>query len=329
MTLMAYSIGIDFGGTKLAIALVQSKGKIVSHRQKSILDIKKNNPALTAQKKIIMLMVETISELRSSFPQAFTKKNFCGVGLASAGPLNVETGCLINPINFPGWKTVPIQKMLVKALAESGLPAKVFFQNDAMAAALAEGWIGRAKKLTSYAVITVGTGIGSGVIFQGRPVQTRGMGSEFGHLIAENQNIHNPNSELHEYTIEGVASGTGILRRAQKLGYRGSCLEDLVQDLEQGRAQSKIEHQVLFDDAADALAALCYNLSIGFNLEKILFSGGLIKIRYLFFDRMKSRYKHLIEAMNPAFRTQIQIAKCSNYAGVIGAASLPLNSFNN
>lgn len=325
MSLMKYSIGIDLGGTKLAIALVQNNGKIVSYRQTSIVELKKKNPPLTGQKKIVRLIEEIILDLRSSFPQAFKKELFCGVGLACAGPLNVETGCLINPINFPGWKVVPIQKMLSKALARSGLPAKVFFQNDAMAAALAEGWIGRAIGLTSYAVVTVGTGIGSGVIFQGRPVQTHGMGSEFGHLIAENQNIHKPSTELHKFTIEGIASGTGILRRAHQLGYRGSSLEDLVQDLEQGRGQGLSNHQVLFDDAADALAALCYNLSIGFNLEKILLSGGLIKVRYLFFDRLKSRYKSLIKAMNPAFRTQIQIAKCTNYAGVIGAASLPLN----
>lgn len=321
---MKYSIGIDLGGTKLAIALVQSNGKIVSYQQTSILELKKKNPARTGQNEIIRLMVEIILDLRSSFPQAFKKNLFCGVGLACAGPLNVESGCLINPINFPGWKTVPIQRMLSRALAGAGLPGKVFFQNDAMAAALAEGWIGRAIGLTSYAVITLGTGIGSGVIFQGRPVQTHGMGSEFGHLIAENQNIHNPNTELHQYTIEGIASGTGILRRAHQLGYRGSSLEDLVQELEQGRGQNNNNHQVLFDEAADALAALCYNLSLGFNLEKILLSGGLIKIRYLFFERMKSRYKNLIKAMNPAFRTQIQIAKCTSYAGVIGAASLPL-----
>lgn len=321
---MKYSIGIDLGGTKLAIALVQSDGKIVAFRQQSIVDIKKNNLARTGQEKIITLMIKLISDLRSSFPKPFSKKHFCGVGLACAGPLNVETGCLTNPINFPGWKTVPIQKMLVRALAQTGLPAKVFFQNDAIAAALAEGWIGRAKNLTSYAVITVGTGIGTGIIFQGRPVQTHGMGSEFGHLIAENQNIHNPNTELHEYTIEGIASGTGILRRARKLGYQGPSLEELVHDLEQDLDINSSKHQVLFDDAADTLAALCYNLSIGFNLEKILFSGGLIKIRSLYFERMKLHYRHLIEAMNPAFKAPIQVAKCSNFAGVIGAASLGL-----
>lgn len=81
--------------------------------------------------------------------------------------------------------------------------------------------------------------------------------------------------------------------------------------------------QVLFDDAADALAALCYNLSIGFNLEKILFSGGLIKVRHLYWNRLKNRYQLLVNEFNPEFRCPLQVAKCLNQAGVIGAARLP------
>ncbi|GIL16825.1 MAG: glucokinase [Oligoflexia bacterium] len=313
-----FSVGIDLGGTKLAAALVDQKGEILAFHKESILDLKSIKNPKQGQKKVVDLMVEMTSQFQKRFPEAFQKSKFAGVGLASAGPLNVEKGSLIHPVNFPGWKIVPIQKMLSEALKKKKLPSNVAFQNDAIAASLAEGWNGGAKGLQSYAAVTIGTGIGTGVIFNGQPCQTHGMGAEFGHLIAQNQFIKSA-EDLPNHTIEGIASGTGILRRAKAEGFTGENIEELVQALEQGQSQ----YQALFDDAADTLAALCYNLSIGFNLEKILFSGGLIKVRHLYFDRLKARYQMLIQKMNPEFQCPLVVAKHLNQAGVLGAAYLP------
>lgn len=319
---MKYSVGLDLGGTKLGAALVDEKGKIMAFRKETILDLKRKNTPAEGQRKIVSLMADMVFEFQQKYPEFFLRNVFSGIGLASAGPLNAQTGCLINPMNFSGWKIVPIRKMLEQSLKRRGFSYPVFFQNDAIAAAFAEGWIGRAQGLKSYAAITIGTGIGTGVIFQGLPVQTHGMGSEFGHVIVESGLIQNPRDDLREWTVEGIASGTGILRRAQNLGFRGKEIEELVEAVQSG------DHQYisLFDDAADALAVLCYNLSIGFNAEKILISGGLIKVRELYFERLKKRYNALVNAMNPAFKTNIQIAKCLNKAGVIGAAYLPIRA---
>ncbi len=311
------TVGLDLGGTKLAGALVNSNGEILSFHKASILHLKTGSPK-TQQRQIINLMTNMILNFKKEFPQAFHVSQFAGIGLASAGPMNVDKGCLLNPTNFPGWKTAPLQKDLIDSLKQHRMNVPVAFQNDAIAAALAEGWIGGAKDLTSYAVVTIGTGIGSGVIFRGHPVQTNGMGSEFGHLIIQN-NLIKSAADLKPNTVEGIASGTGILRRAQLLGFKGNSVEEVVQAIETGQKK----YQVLFDDAADVLAALCYNLSIGFNLEKILFSGGLIKVRYLYFERMKKRYLGLVNEMNPYFRCPLQVAKALNQAGVLGAAFLP------
>ena len=312
---MSYTIGLDLGGTKLAAALVDSHGKILCFRKQSILELK-SLPPLKSQHQVVKLMVELIKDIKSKNAPAF--RNFKGVGLASAGPLNVEKGVLINPANFSGWKTVPIKNLLQQELKRNKLPAQVHFQNDAIAAALAEGWIGAGQGLKNFAVVTVGTGIGSGVIFDGKPLQFKGMGSEFGHIIAENSKIVDV-SKLHLFTVEGIASGTAILRRAINLGFKGLSIEELVTEINSGSSQ----YLPLFDDAADALAGLCYNLSIGLNLESILFGGGLIKIRHFYFERLKRRYSELIQQMNPAFQCPIKIAKCLNKAGVIGAAHLP------
>ena len=312
-----FTVGLDLGGTKLAGALVHSSGEILSFHKASILHLKTGSPKIQ-QRQIIDLMASMILNFKKEFPHAFQAPQFAGVGLASAGPMNVDKGCLLNPTNFPGWKTAPLQKDLMEILSRHRIKTPVAFQNDAIAAALAEGWMGGAKGLKSFAVVTIGTGIGSGVIFNGQPVQTNGMGSEFGHLIVQN-NLINSSKDLRNNTVEGIASGTGILRRAKNMGFKGNSIEELVQTLESGEKK----YQVLFDEAADALAALCYNLSIGFNLEKILFSGGLIKVRSLYYERMKKRYLSLVNEMNPYFRCPIQVAKGLNQAGVLGAAYLP------
>lgn len=310
----SFTIGLDLGGTKLAAALVDQRGEIVESLKVPV-GIRAEEKPKAAQKRLVNLMAEISGDFRRRYPGEF--KRLKGIGLASAGPLNVETGELLNPVNFRNWKTVPVRRLLQEELKRIGISAPVSFQNDAIAASLAEGWVGGAKGLTSYAVVTVGTGIGTGVIFQGQPCQTRGMGSEFGHLIFNGGNIgKEPRAFL---SVEGVASGTGILRRAKQEGFDGFSVEELCQRIETGETK----WMSLFDEMSQALAALCYSLSIGFHLEGIFFSGGLIKVRDLYFNQTKKRYKELISDFNPHFECPIQIAKTKQAAGVVGAAYLP------
>lgn len=311
----SYSIGLDLGGTKLACALVDESGQILAFQKESILALKDDPKA--GPQKIVNVMGEMVAGMKNRFPECFKKSVFRGVGLASAGPLNVDLGEITHAANFPGWKRVKILSLVESEMRNRKICDRVDFQNDAIAASRAEGWIGGAQGLKSFAVVTIGTGIGTGVIFRDHPLQDRGMGSELGHLILNSVHIKDPR-DLDHHTVEGIASGTGILRRARtELGLDVTSVEELV-DLP--------EAQPLFDDAADALAALCYNLSIGFNLEKILFSGGLIKVRHLYWNRLKARYKALITEFNPEFACPLVVAKALNQAGVIGAARLPYHA---
>ncbi|MGE3759497.1 MAG: ROK family protein [Pseudobdellovibrionaceae bacterium] len=309
----SYTIGFDLGGTKLAAALTRSDGRILDYRKIPV-KMKLENSSSATQKRIVRTIADVAIEFRNSFPQYCSGSKFKGIGLASAGPLNVESGVLIHPVNFPGWKTVPIKKLVERALVQRGFKTNLFFQNDAMAAAFAEGWIGKAQKLKSYAVITIGTGIGSGIIVNGVPCQTSGAGSEFGHSIIDVKSLMQSPSKLSDFTVEGISSATGLIRRAQSLGFKGSSVEELI--------ESK-QYSYLFEEMACALAVLCFNLSIGFNLEAIFLSGGLIKIKDLYFRSTKNFYKMLIKQFNPMFSCSIQVAKTKSKAGVIGAAYLP------
>ena len=255
---------------------------------------------------------------KRNFPVETSKKKFKGIGLASAGPLNVYSGELIDPTNFTGWKRFSIVNELQTLLSQSDWQPKIFFQNDAIAAAFAEQWIGAAQQCKSFVVITLGTGIGTGVIFNGLPCQTNGMGSEWGHLRIDIKGLQQKNSSITDHTVEGIASGTALLKRARAIGFKGNSVEELV-------VANKKNHKYdfIFTDMARALAALCYSLSMGFKLDKILLSGGLIKIKNLYLNQTKQIYSDLIREKNPSFFAPISVAKANSKAGVIGAASLP------
>lgn len=310
-----YTIGFDLGGTKLAAALVRGDGHIVDF-VKWPLNLKQQMTPKKAQNYVISHMGDIAADFQKRYPQFFTATRFRGVGLASAGPLNVETGTLIHPANFRGWKIVPIRQMLEQELRRRGLRAKVFFQNDAMAAALAEGWVGAARGQHTYAVVTVGTGIGSGVIINGRPCQSGGAGSEFGHTLLDMRGLQMKPQQRGHFTAEGLASGTALIRRAREMGFTGTSVEELV-------LENKSKYNVLFDDMAWALGVLSYNLSIGFRPQAIYLSGGLIKIKDLYLEKTKKHHQNLVNDFNPLFRCPIRIAKTKNQAGVMGAAYLP------
>ena len=311
----SFTIGLDLGGTKLAAALLDQHGQIIDF-QKVPVELRRESSVAQTQRRIIGLMGDLTCDFKKRFPKEVSSKYFKGIGLASAGPLNVERGELIFPANFPGWKKVPLVSLLEDEIRKRGFSKRIHFQHDATAAALAEGWIGAAQKMNTFAVVTIGTGIGTGIVFNGLPAQSRGMGSEYGHTIVDFSQIQQSPKEIKYGTVEGIASGLSLLRRARQRGFHGVSVEELVAD-------KNPKYQSLYKDMALALGCLCHNLSIGYNLEKIFLSGGLIKIRNLYLDDLKAHYKDMIRQTNPAFECKIEIAKTKNKAGVIGAGYLP------
>ncbi len=308
-----YSIGFDLGGTKLAAALIHCDGTIIEFIKMPV-HMNRDHSAQKTQARIVQMIVDIAVDFKQRYPKECSSSLFAGVGLVSAGPLNAETGELIYPANYPGWKVVPLKDRVQRQLHKAGFKTAVHFQNDAMAAALAEGWIGGAQKLKSFCVLTVGTGIGSGVILNNQPCQTEGMGSEFGHLFYRPQLLNKISTAPS--SIEGVASGTALLSYARSLGFNGQSVEELV-------ASKNVKYNVLFDEMSQALAVLCFNLSIGFRLQKIFVSGGLIKIQDKFLLKTQKAYQKMIREFNSSYECKIEVAKTKNMAGVLGAGFLP------
>ena len=330
-----YTIGIDLGGTKVAAALVNTQGKIIGESRRQTVPpwlssqdprtLKKKASPTNVKKHIeyvINAMADAAYEVAEPLLRrgAAGRKQLIGIGLASAGPMKIDKGTLDYPSNFKGWKLVPIVSLLQKALKKVGLDCPLHFQNDAIAAALGEGWIGSAKNCSTYAMITVGTGIGTGVIFNGRPAQSGGMGSEWGHMMVRADGIKGSPESYNARSVEGLASGTGLLHRAKERGFRGEQTRDLVAAAREGDELALD----LFTDASEALAALFYSLSLGFHPEKFIVSGGMLPARDLFLPQAIEIYQKMMRLKNPLFLAPVQVAKLGTAAGVIGAARLPM-----
>ena len=148
-----------------------------------------------------------------------SRDDITGIGISSPGPLNPKTGVIIAPPNLPGWNNVPLGELVAK---EFGLP--VFIGNDANVAALAEASKGAAQGCRHVVYITVSTGIGSGIISDGKLVAGRdGLAAELGHIpiIVEHGKVS---------SIELEAAGPAVAGRARAALEAGaiSCLAGMV-----------------------------------------------------------------------------------------------------
>jgi glucokinase len=325
-----YTVGVDLGGTKVATALVDGDGHCLEETRRATVP-----PELVAQqdprarskavdnKKVrahINYVVTAIAEAIVEVIDQTPISRIQGIGLASAGPMDLIKGTLENPANFHGWKTVPLVALIEGALAKRKIKKPIYFQNDAMAAALGEGWTGRARGAQTYAMITVGTGIGSGVVLNGRPAQSRGMGSEWGHSLVNAPGLDHSRADYEERTVEGLASGTALSVRAKSRLKKEATAAEVAALAREGDAAA----QELFRDASEALAALFYNLSLGVHPEIFVVGGGMLAIKDLFLPRAIDIYRDMMKSRYPKFLVPIATAKLGTRAGVIGAARLPL-----
>ncbi len=333
-TSKTYTIGVDLGGTKALAALVDSNGRILHQSTKPVtppdmthLDPRDPyQPTADEVKKhvayVIESMTDAIVECAQSLP-ASDRKMIRGLGLASAGPMDLGKGLLIDSSNMKGWKRVALVEKLKNACAKRALPPALkksaIFQNDAVAAALGEGWTGVAKSKSTYVMITVGTGIGTGVILNGRPAQSNGRGAEWGHLICNSNGFSKRLDDPDQSSPDGISSGTGLVRHAQRRGYEFTTARQITEAAASGDKRAK----ELLLESSEALAALFYSLSMGFNPEIFAVTGGMLAMKEFFLPQAIEIYQKAIRVKYPAFEKPIKLSKLGTQAGVIGAARLP------
>ncbi len=200
-----FSIGVDLGGTNLRIAAVSAEGELL---EKVTLGTK----LALGRDHVIDEMCDAIQSLSGKYK---TSGRFLGAGIGLPGLIDLEAGMMRKAANLPGWENYPARAEIERRLGFPKNGARVVLENDARAAALGEQWLGAARGVENMAVLTLGTGIGGGIVLGGKIWHgMNGMAGEFGHVTLE------PDGHLcgcgNRGCSEQYASASALLRMARE-----------------------------------------------------------------------------------------------------------------
>ena len=201
-----FSIGVDLGGTNLRIAAVDEQGTLV---EKVTLGTKVSR----GREHVIADMCDAIQRMSEKFKDTAP---LLGIGIGVPGIIDMQTGLVRESPNLPDWVDYP-----ARAAIEQRLKTVVILENDANVAALGEKWLGAAKDFSDMAMLTLGTGVGGGLVLGGAIwCGANGMAGEFGHTTVE------PEGHLcgcgNHGCLEQYASATAIVRMARETIARNS-----------------------------------------------------------------------------------------------------------
>jgi len=309
-------VGVDIGGTKVAAGLVNGNGEILARSKTAMLTA---GPASNG-----LLAVTTA--IRGLFPEASSLQQIAAIGICAPGPLDPETGVIINPPNLTIWHNYRLADEMRRTY---NVPVKV--DNDANAAALAEAKWGAGRGYRNLFYASVGTGIGTGIIFDGRIYHGKtGAAAEGGHVgIDSNGPVCNCGKRG---CIETLAAGPAIAGRArQKLGqYPNSMLWEMAGgDLQKVSSQMVGRAHAAGDPVArevmkETLDLLAYWLGSIIDLlepDAILIGGGVSSLLAPFLDEIRVRWRGA--CLNPApSDIPLLLAHYGEDAGIAGAAAL-------
>ena len=314
-----YIVGVDLGGTTISTALIDAQGHLQARTK-----------CLTEAKKGAQVVVDKICQ---SIEDVCSQKNFypdelLTIGIGSPGPLSTKTGIVIDAPNLDGWINVPLRDMVQKEFKPP-----VFLDNDANAAAYGEFWVGAGKGLQNVIVITLGTGVGGGLIIEGKlyrgPDDTSG---EIGHTTVL---LDGPLCSCgNRGCLEALSSATALVNRtidALRLGTKSSIIELCENDLHKITAKMVFDAATkddklakeLFRETGYYLGVACVSLVNILNPEMIILFGGMIGAGELLFAPVRDEVKKRAFP-TPAARVKIVPAILGDDAGSIGAAGIAL-----
>lgn len=311
-----YSIGIDLGGTKILIGLVEKEsGKVVSH-------IKKKTKKEKGPENIVRKMVEGVEELLEESGKSSTEISSIGIG--SAGQIDRKNGIIIGAPNLDCYN------LNLKEILQNKFNIPVFVGNDVEVATIGEQKFGAGKGCADFVCVFVGTGIGSAIVKNGHIIYgATGTAGELGHIIVDLNG--RPCACGAHGCLEAYASRSAIETRiegALKKG-RKSCISEY---LEEGKAitSSMIRKSIEREDelvtqcVSEASEYLSGGLASVINLinpELIILGGGLIEaVDYFYKQTIKKAKSKSLPV--PAEKIRFSKTILGDYSGVIGAALL-------
>jgi len=297
-----YAIGLDLGGTNLRAAAIDRAGQVLDRRATA------TNPA-AGREAMLGHMVNAIAELRDSCGT----DGLAGIGIGVPGFILLKEGIIRNSNNLACLEGFPI-----RAEIERRLGARVILENDANAAALGEKWMGAGREVDDLVLLTLGTGIGGGIISGGRVLRGYlGMAGELGHITVVPDG--NPCGCGNRGCLEKHASATAIAAMAGMLHLGEGLSAREVYDLAKSGNEKASR---IFLAVGQALGVALATLVNTFNFPLYLLSGGVLAAWDLFAPPMLEE----VRRRSLTFRTtdtRIEKATLGSEAGLFGAACLP------
>jgi glucokinase len=301
-------IGIDLGGTNIKIGCFAADLKL-------LWKISIPTDAEMGPEAVVARIVDVIKE---NTPLETIK----AVGIGSPGPAKYSEGVLIRCANLPKFVDVPIGKMLSDKL---GKP--VILENDANAACFGEFVAGAGKNIKNMVFFTLGTGIGGGIISDGKLlVGSSGNAAELGHIIVK------AGGRLctcgQKGCAEAYASASNTAKRATEAIEAGE--KSSLKSLDEITCKDVYDHsdkgdklaKKITDETAEVLAVLCVNMLHCTEPERIVFAGGMIAAGDILLEKIKYYFKQHIWKIKQENSVEICFATLGEDAGIIGAAAL-------
>jgi glucokinase len=321
-----FSVGVDLGGTNLRIAAVSAEGQFL---EKVTLEAN----ASRGPDSVINDMCDAIHRINSQFQR---NGKFLGAGIGIPGIIDLDAGTVRKSANLPSFSGYPVRVEI-----ERRLGAQVFLDNDANFAALGEKWMGAARNVSNMAIITLGTGIGGGIVLNDKIFHgMNGMAGEFGHIPIA---VDGPPCGCGSHgCAEQYASASAVMRMAREAiasGHAGALAKAATSD---GKFNAATVYKLAMggDEAAQEIFRK-FGTSLGFmmagllnslNLDMFVIGGGVSSAWDAFAPAMfaELRARSLVyAATDPALggkgkMTIVTKALLGGDAGLYGAARVPL-----
>lgn len=291
------AIGVDLGGHKVVAGLVE--GRVIKNKIEESTDP-------TREPKFVIAQIARMAA-------ALGADNQIPVGICIPGAIDAERECAMMVPNFVGWNGLPIRQMF-----EEGIGACVAIENDANAYALGEGLAGAASGMSDYIVITLGTGIGGGIVSGGRLlIGAHGMAGEIGHIVLGRDELCGSGCQGFGH-FEAMCGADALEKKATIIGL-GS--EPVLKELWRRRDEPAVAS--LWDFAIDNIARGVASLAHIFDPKLIVIGGGLRKGEG-FMELLKN---HIPRYLGEPFKRTLKIlpSELDTDAPIFGAAASVLS----
>ncbi len=315
--------GVDVGGTGIKFGIVDDTGRVL---KKDRIDTCQDRGPADAMQRSAAAIGSLVKGLE------FELADIPAIGLATPGTMDLPAGMILEPPNLPAWRHFPVRDTLAEITQRP-----VFYANDATAAAFGEFWVGSGQDYTSILLITLGTGIGAGIIIDGESIDgAHSHGSECGHIIIDISDDASTCSCGQTGHVEAYASATGLVKRAhQVLQERASSVRERLATgetltplllAEEANAGDQVARELILESAR-YLGIGIVSMVHTIDPEAVILGGAMnfggrqTELGRLYLDQVRTEFQSRALPV-PAQLVKIDFAMLGGDAGFIGAAGM-------